>query len=128
MNRSACICTVSVYTGPTCEGVAGLEPGVLRVCVAGRGAVPLQVLLQVPALGLVEAVEEQGVLLEVRLQTQVGVQGAGPADHQGPDEAWVEVLLLQPEGSTASANHRTVSELVEIYIEAIQQKLLSKAT
>ena len=83
---------------PTCERVAGLEPGVRRDGPAGRGAVPPQVLLQVPALGLVEAVEEQCVLLEVSLQPQFGVQGVGPADHQGPDEARVEVLLLQPEG------------------------------
>lgn len=47
----------------TCKLVAELKPGVISPGLAGRGAVLTDVLLQVPALGLVEGVEEEGVLL-----------------------------------------------------------------
>ena len=50
--------------------------------MAGRGTVLLQVLLLVPALGLVKGVEEQGVLLDVRLQSEARVQGIRLTDNQ----------------------------------------------
>ena len=66
----------------TCKLVAALVPGIIRPGVAGRGAVLLQVLLLVPALGLVKGVEEQGILLEARLQSEESVQGIRLTDNQ----------------------------------------------
>ena len=57
----------------TCKLVTDLEPGVIGVGLAGWGAVLVQVLFKIPALGLIKCVEQQGVLLNVRLQVQMRV-------------------------------------------------------
>ena len=43
----------------TCKLIADVVPGVLGVDLTGRDAVPLQVLLHVPAFSFIEGVEEQ---------------------------------------------------------------------
>lgn len=74
-------------TASTCKLVAELKPGVLWDGVAGGDTVALEVLLHVPALGLVEAVEQQRILLDVCLQVEAGIESLGLADDQRADEA-----------------------------------------
>lgn len=62
--------------------ITGLEPGVLRVCLAGGSAMLPQILLQVPALGFIKGVKEQRVLLNARLYVQTGLESARLTDYQ----------------------------------------------
>lgn len=79
---------------PTCKLVAGVVPGVLCVDPAGWDTVLLQVLLQVPALGFIKGVEEQGKLLDFWLCVLPLAAGSRLTDHQWTNQTRVKVFLL----------------------------------
>lgn len=70
----------------TCKLVASVVPGVLSVGLTGWSTVLLQVLLHVPAFSLIEGVEEEGEVLDVRLRVLTSQQRAGLTDHQWTDQ------------------------------------------
>lgn len=69
------------------EGMVSLKVRAVLLDLAGGVAVSLHVLLEVPALGLVEDGEEQGELLHSQLPLGSGAQHPRVADDQWPNEA-----------------------------------------
>lgn len=69
------------------EGMVSLKVRVVLLDAAGRAAVPLHVLLEVPAFGLVKDGEEQGELLHGQLPPENGAQHPTATDDQWPNEA-----------------------------------------
>lgn len=78
----------------TMERMVSLKARAVLLDVAGRAAVPLHVLQEVPAFGLVKDGEEQGELLHSQLPPENGAQHPTAADDQWPNEPRVQVLLL----------------------------------
>lgn len=76
------------------EGMVSLKVRAVLLEPAGRAAVSVHVLLEVPALGLVKDGEEQGELLHSQLPPGNMAQHPMVADDQWPNEAGVQVLLL----------------------------------
>lgn len=70
----------------TCKLIADVVPGVLSVGLTGWSTVPRQVLLHVPAFSLIEGVEEEGELLDIRLRVLSSQQCARLTDHQWTDQ------------------------------------------
>lgn len=71
----------------TMEGMVSLKVRVVLLDAAGKAAVPLHVLLEVPAFGLVKDGEEQGELLHGQLPPENEAQHPTAADDQWPNEA-----------------------------------------
>lgn len=71
----------------TVEGMVSLKVRAVLLDPAGRAAVPLHVLREVPAFGLVKDGEEQGELLHSQLPPGNVAQHPTVADDQWPDEA-----------------------------------------
>lgn len=78
----------------TVEGMVSLKVRVVLLDVAGRRAVPLHVVQEVPAFGFIKDGEEQGELLHSQLPPENEAQHPRAADDQGPNESRVQVLLL----------------------------------
>jgi len=79
----------------TMKGMVSPKVRVVQLDAARRAAVPPHVLWEVPALGLIKDGEEQGELLHGQLPLESRVQHPTAADDQWPNEARVQVLLLQ---------------------------------
>lgn len=77
----------------TCKLIADLVPRVLGVGLTGWGTVLLQVLLQIPAFGFIECVEQKGELLHRWLC----MQGPVLTDNQRSNQTGVKVPLLEYE-------------------------------
>lgn len=71
----------------TVERMVSLKVRVVLLDAAGRTAVPLHVLQEVPAFGLVKDGEEQGELLHSQLPLENEAQDPTAADDQWPNEA-----------------------------------------
>lgn len=69
------------------EGMVSFKVRAVLLDVAGRAAVPLHVLPEVPAFGFIKDGEEQGELLHSQLPPENEVQHATAADDQWPNEA-----------------------------------------
>lgn len=78
----------------TMEGMVSPKVRVVQLDAARWAAVPLHVLPEVPALGLVKNGEEQGELLHSQLPSGNSVHHVLATDDERPDEARVQVLLL----------------------------------
>lgn len=91
---SLCKFPSSLERSCTCKPVVGLKIRIVHSGLAGRRAELPDVVIEVPALSLVEDGEEQKEVLYSRLQQDAPLQCPGTTNQQRTDQTRVDVLLL----------------------------------